>query len=47
MPGPQKRGTGGTLIGDGKSQRDRGHPPMEAGISNQVWSVEDLVGLLG
>jgi len=27
LPGPQKRGTGGTLNSAGKSHRDRGHPP--------------------
>jgi hypothetical protein len=29
IPGPQRRGTGGTLIWDWKGHRDRGHPPVD------------------
>ena len=29
IPGPQKRGTGGTLVVVWKGLRDRGHPPRD------------------
>jgi len=32
------------LVGDGGKSRDT--PAMEAGLSDHVWSVEELVGLL-
>ena len=37
LPGPQKRGTGGTLIVIEYDHRDRGHPPRSGPTSAKRW----------
>jgi hypothetical protein len=36
IPGPQKRGTGGTLILVYKGHRDWHHPPLQRGVGAEV-----------
>jgi hypothetical protein len=36
IPGPQRRGTGGTLVRIRKSYRDRGHPPIAESLAAVV-----------
>jgi hypothetical protein len=39
LPGPQKRGTGGTLIVVGIAPGDRGHPPMSSGFWGTICAL--------
>jgi hypothetical protein len=44
IPGPQTRGTGGTLIVVWKGRRDRGHPPMNG--AQLLMAQHDSSGLM-